>query len=118
MTVEQPEDIAQAFESEIFFLRGEQVMLGAHLAQMYEVNAEALGLAVECNFERFPVGSVFRLEPGDMPGLDEAIAQSQAAPYAFTAAGIAMLASLLLDEGAISGGDEACAPACSCRSGR
>lgn len=118
MTAQQPENIAQLVESKIFFLRGEQVMLGAHLAQMYEVNVEALGHAVERNLERFPPSSVFRLEPGDIPGLEEAMTRSQAAPYAFTAAGIAMLASLLLDEGALSGGDEACAPACSCRNGR
>jgi len=113
MADQQPASVTQQVESKIFNVRGQQVMLGMHLAEMYEVEAEALDRAVERNIECFPVGSVFRLSADELAGLG-ALAD-QAAPYAFTGPGMAMLASLLLDENTMSGDQDACAPTCSCR---
>ena len=116
MADQQPASVTQQVESKIFNVRGQQVMLGMHLAEMYEVEAEALERAVERNIECFPAGSVFRLSADEFAGLGaQAGLSSQAAPYAFTGPGMAMLASLLLDENTMSGDQDACAPTCSCR---
>lgn len=113
MTEQQPVSVAELVESKILLVRGQQVMLGAHLAEMYEVEAEALERAVERNIECFPAGSVFRLNADELAGLG-ALAD-QATSYAFTGQGMAMLASLLLDENTMVGDQDACAPTCSCR---
>lgn len=115
MTDQHPAAFDERIESKIFLVRGQQVMLGMHLAEMYEVEPQALDRAVETHIESFPEGSVLRLTPEEITGLEAQVAISdRAAPYAFTGAGMAMLASILLDEHAVSG-DEACAPTCSCR---
>lgn len=116
MTDKQLPGVAELVESKIFIVRGQQVMLGMHLAEMYEVEAKALDHAVERNIACFPAGSVFRLNADELAGLEAQVALlNQAAPYAFTGSGMAMLASILLDENAVSAGQDACAPTCSCR---
>jgi hypothetical protein len=114
MTEQQPVSVAELVESKILLVRGQQVMLGAHLAEMYEVEAEALERAVERNIECFPAGSVFRLNADELAGLG-ALAD-RAVPYAFTGPGMALLASILLDENAMHGEQDTCAPTCSCHS--
>lgn len=116
MTDKQPAAFTECIESKIFFIRGQKVMLGMHLAEMYEVEPEALDQAVERNTEYFPEDSVFRLNPDEIADLKSQLAiSSQAAPYAFTGPGLAMLASILLDENAIRDDQDSCAPTCSCR---
>lgn len=116
MTDKPPATVAELVESKIFLVRGQQVMLGMHLAEMYEVEPEVLDQAVERNLECFPEGSVFRLSPDEIAGLNTQVAlPDRTAPYAFSGPGMAMLASILLDESAISGDPDACAPTCSCR---
>ncbi|OGT00947.1 MAG: hypothetical protein A3F73_11260 [Gallionellales bacterium RIFCSPLOWO2_12_FULL_59_22] len=117
MTDKQPASVAEQVESKIFTVRGQKVMLDMHLAEMYEVEPEALERAVERNIECFPAESVFRLSAGELAGLGAQAGLSiQAAPYAFTGPGMAMLASILLDENAMPGDRDSCAPTCSCRS--
>lgn len=116
MTDQPPATVAELAEPKIFVVRGQQVMLAMHLAEMYEVEPDALRRAVECNIGNFPAGSVFRLSADDLAGLEaQAAISNRAAPYAFTGAGMAMLASILLDESEASGDQDACAPTCSCR---
>ena len=91
-------------------------MLGMHLAETYGVEPQVLDQTVERNIERFPKGSVFQLSPEEIADLKSRHAiSSQAAPYALTGQGVAMLSSILLDESAIYGNKESCAPTCSCR---
>ena len=116
MTDKQPAAFTECIESKIFLVRGQKVMLGMYLAEMYEVGPEALDQAVKRNIECFPEGSVFRLSPDEIAGLEAQVAiSSQTAPYAFTGPGLAMLASILLDENAIRDDQDSCAPTCSCR---
>lgn len=115
MTGKQPVAVAEYVEQKIFLVRGQQIMLGMHLAEMYEVEPGALDQVVERNIACFPEGAVFRLNPDEIAGLAaQATVSNQAEPYAFTGAGMAMLASILLDENAISGGEDLCPPTCGC----
>lgn len=116
MTGKQPVASEERNESSIFFIRGQKVMLSMHLAEMYEIEPRALDQAVERNIERFPEDSMFQLNPDEVAGLkSQVVISSQAAPYAFTGQGVAMLSSILLDERAIHDNPESCAPTCSCR---
>ena len=116
MTDKQPVASEERSESRIFLIRGQKVMLGMHLAETYGVEPQALNQAVERNIECFPKDSVFRLNPEEIANLKSQHAISiQAAHYVFTGQGVATLSSILLDESAIYGNKEACAPTCSCR---
>lgn len=117
MTDKQPAAFEERIEPQIFLIRGQRIMLGMHLAKMYEVEPEALEQAVKCNIECFPEDSVFQLNPDEIIGLESQVAISSrtTAPYAFTGQGVAILSSVLLDERAIHDGQESCAPTCSCR---
>lgn len=115
MTDKQPAVVAECIESKIFLVRGQQVMLDMHLAEMYEIEFGALNRAVERNFERFPEGSVFGLSAAEIAGLNTRVAiRAQTASYAFTGPGMAMLASILLDENVTPGDQGLCAPTCGC----
>jgi len=116
MTNQQPVASEERNESRIFLIRGQKVMLGMHLAETYGVEPQALNQAVERNIERFPKDSVFQLNPEEIADLKSQHAtSSQATPYALNGQGVAMLSSILLDESAIYGNKESCAPTCSCR---
>ena len=116
MTDKQPAASEERDESRIFLVRGRKVMLGMHLAEMYGVEPQVLDRDVERNIECFPEGSVFRLSPDEVAGLEAQVAiQNQAEPYAFTGHGLAMLASILLDAHAIRDDQDSCAPTCGCR---
>ena len=116
MTGKQPVASEERNESQIFLIHGQKVMLGMHLAEMYEVEPGVLVQAIERNIACFPEGSVFQLKPEEIAGLKSQHAISgQAAPYAFTGQGVAILSSILFDERATHVNREACAPTCSCR---
>ncbi len=116
MTDKQPVASEERNESNIFFIRGQKVMLSMTLAEIYEIEPQVLNQAVERNIECFPEDSVFQLKPDEFADLKSQIAiSSQAAPYAFTGPGVAMLSSILFDERAMHDKQEACAPTCSCR---
>ncbi len=116
MTDKQPVASDERNESNIFFIRGQKVMLSMTLAEIYEVEPSVLVQAIERNIECFPEGSVFQLKPEEIAGLNSQHAIScQAAPYAFTGQGVAILSSILFDERAMHENQEACAHTCSCR---
>ena len=51
----------EAIENRIFTVRGQQVMLDSHLAQLYQVETKYLNRAVTRNKERFPDSFRFQL---------------------------------------------------------
>ena len=91
-----PETIASA----IFFLRGQKVMLDAHLAALYGVETKALTRAVGRNIARFPSDFMFQLSSQEFANLRRQFGTSswgglRYLPFAFTEQGIAMLSSVL-----------------------
>lgn len=50
-----------AVRQKIFVIRGKKVMLSAHLAELYDVEAKALIQAVKRNIERFQGDFMFQL---------------------------------------------------------
>ncbi|HHW7507457.1 TPA: ORF6N domain-containing protein [Mannheimia haemolytica] len=98
-------------ESQIFTVRGKQVMLDVHLAQLYQVDTRTFNQAVKRNEERFPDIFRFQLterEWGDLrsqfvisnPEIDKG-KYRRYMPYAFTEQGIAMLSAVLRSEIAV-----------------
>jgi hypothetical protein len=96
----RPENVAPL----ILLLRGDKVLLGEHLAELYSVPVKVLNQAVQRNVDRFPEDFMFRLTRDEA----EAILRSRSQfvtlkrgqnikylPYAFTEQGIAMLSSVL-----------------------
>lgn len=116
MTDRQTVASEQSIESRIFSVRGQRIMLGVHLAEVYEVEPKVLSQAIERNMGRFAEGSVFRLNPEEIAEMEALLAISfQAIPYAFTGQGVAILSSAMFDERALYESRDLCAPACSCR---
>ncbi|MGA2242857.1 MAG: ORF6N domain-containing protein [Verrucomicrobiota bacterium] len=85
----------------IFLIRGEKVLLGQQLAELYGVPVKVLIQAVKRNPDRFPNDFAFQLEPQEFVNLKSQIVTSswggmrRAIPYAFTEQGVAMLSSVL-----------------------
>ena len=110
--------ISQAqIESRIFTIRGLQVMIDFHLAELYEVVTKRLNEQVKRNIERFPASFMFQLTDIEWVNLQSQIAttprnenlRSQIAttkrrtlPYVFTEQGVAMLSAVLKSNTAIS----------------
>lgn len=110
--------ISQAqIESRIFTIRGLQVMIDFHLAELYEVVTKRLNEQVKRNIERFPASFMFQLTDIEWVNLQSQIAttprnenlRSQNAttkrrtlPYVFTEQGVAMLSAVLKSNTAIS----------------
>jgi len=103
-----PEKIQQ----QIFVIRGQKVMLGQHLAELYDVQPKVLLQAVKRNRARFPGDFMFQLTWEEVNSLRSQIVTLNVAgsqrgkhlkfrPYAFTEPGVAMLSSVLNSERAI-----------------
>ena len=98
-----PERIQQS----ILLLRGQKVMLGTDLADLYGVPVKVLNQAVKRNAERFPGDFVFQLTRQEVKNLKSQFVTSswggirRANPYAFTEQGVAMLSSVLNSKRAI-----------------
>jgi len=104
-------------ESRIFTIRGLQVMVDYHLAELYEVGTKRLNEQVKRNINRFPVSFMFQLSASEWENLQSQIAtttknddlRSQIAttkrrtlPYVFSEQGVAMLSAVLKSNTAIS----------------
>jgi hypothetical protein len=91
----------------IFLIRGEKVLLGQQLAELYGVSVKVLIQAVKRNRERFPKDFVFLLTRQEFTNLKSQIVTSswggmrRAMPYAFTEQGVAMLSSVLRSKRAV-----------------
>ena len=88
-------------ERSILWIRGQRVMLGAHLAALYNVETRVLNQAVKRNINRFPDDFMFQLNRVEA---DRLVSQNViphkkyfggTLPYAFTEHGVAMLSSVL-----------------------
>jgi hypothetical protein len=95
-------------ESRILFIRGQKVMLSAHLAELYGVETRALNQAVRRNTKRFPKDFMFQLNESET---DKLVSQNViphkkyfggSRPYAFTEQGIAMLSGILNSDRAVN----------------
>lgn len=90
----------------ILFIRGEKVILDAHLAVLYEVQTKKLVQAVKRHINRFPVDFMFQLTQDEFENLRSQTVTSswggrRHLPYVFTEQGVAMLSSVLCSKRAI-----------------
>ena len=93
-------------EQRIFLIRGQAVMLDAHLAELYGVETNALTRAVKRNIERFPSDFMFQLTSDEAGNLRFQFGASswggrRYLPYVFTEQGVAMLSGVLRSRKAI-----------------
>ena len=99
--------IAHRIRQSIFLIRGQRVLLDAHLAELYAVETRALVQAVTRNRTRFPRDFMFKLTKREFANLRSQIVISslwggrRSTPYAFTEQGVAMLASVLRSRRAV-----------------
>jgi hypothetical protein len=95
-------------ESRILFVRGQKVLLSAHLAELYGVETRVLNQAVRRNMKRFPEDFMFQLNESETEKLvsQNVIPHKKyfggSRPYAFTEQGIAMLSGVLNSDRAVS----------------
>jgi hypothetical protein len=90
----------ERIQQQILLLRGQKIILGQHLAELYGVPVKVLNQAVRRNRERFPDDFMFQLDTVELDNLKSQIVTSswggsRMAPYAFTEQGVAMLSSVL-----------------------
>jgi phage regulator Rha-like protein len=112
----------QDIVNRIFSVRDKQVMLDAHLAEMYDVETRILNQAVKRNLDRFPDTFRFQLTTDEFENLGSQIATSNSdeslrsqfvtlekgrgkhrkyLPYVFTEQGVAMLSAVLRSDTAV-----------------
>jgi len=100
--------------SNIYFIRGQKVMLDRDLAKLYKIETRTLNQAVRRNINRFPEDFMFQLTTKELENLISQIVISslpagksgwggqRKLPYAFTEQGVAMLSSVLNSPTAIA----------------
>jgi chromosome condensin MukBEF ATPase and DNA-binding subunit MukB len=93
--------------SQIYFIRGINVMLDFHLAALYHVETRVLKQQVKRNLSRFPDDFMFQLTESEWKELITICDNlgshkfSPASPFAFTEQGVAMLSGILRSQQAI-----------------
>lgn len=90
----------------ILVIRGQKVLLGNDLAELYDVEHRALMQAVNRNIERFPADFMFQVSEQKWSNLKSQFVTSswggiRKLPYAFTEQGVAMLSSVLRSDRAV-----------------
>lgn len=99
------EDIVpqEVIERKIFLVRGQKVMLGPHLAELYGVETRVLMQAVSRNIQRFPEDFMFELTRDEIMRISQFVTSLKYSKsvYAFTEQGVAMLSSVLRSQRAI-----------------
>ena len=95
--------------SNIYYIRGQKVMIDRDLAILYGVETRVLKQAVKRNIERFPVDFMFELTELEFKNWRSQFVTSNSvkmglryAPFAFTEQGVAMLSSVLKSKKAIA----------------
>ena len=93
----------ERIEQRIFVIRGQKVMIGAHLAELYDVTTGALTQAVKRNADRFPDDFTFKLSRKEIMRISQFVISLKYSKsvYAFTEQGIAMLSGVLHSKRAI-----------------
>lgn len=98
---------AENLATQMFFVRGERVLLDFHLAILYEVETRALKQQVRRNMDRFPEDFMFQLSTNEWQELITncdnlgSFKFSPSPPFAFTEQGVAMLSSILRSKKAV-----------------
>jgi len=84
-------------EQRIFLVRGQKVLLGSRLADLYGVETRVLMQAVKRNRDRFPADFMFELTREEILGISQFVTSLKypKAVYAFTEQGVAMLSGVL-----------------------
>ena len=95
-------------ERRIYLVRGQNVMVDFHLAELYGVRTAALNQAVQRNLDRFPEDFAFQLDGDEFESLMSQIVTSKTGrggrrkpPWAFTEHGVLMLSSVLRSQRAV-----------------
>lgn len=94
--------------SKIYIIRNKKVMIDRDLAALYGVKTTVFNQAVRRNIKRFPADFMFQLDKNEMKSLMSQIVISKGRggtrklPLVFTEQGVAMLASVLNSDRAIS----------------
>ncbi len=108
--MEKIEISQNTFSERFLILRGQQVMLDCDLAEIYQFETNVLKRTVKRNMKRFPVDFMFELSTEEFnelrkqnkdPKFENGRGGIRYAPFAFTEAGIAMLASVLRSKRAV-----------------
>ena len=122
MSISSNELFKQEIENRIFTIRGKQVMLDMHLAELYNVEVKVLNQAVKRNPDRFPDTHFFQIseteweflrsqfvtlkttgknKPGLQSKTENRGRHRKYLPYVFTEQGVAMLSAVLRSETAV-----------------
>jgi len=93
--------------NKIYIIRNQKVMLDKDLAELYGVEKRVLNQAVKRNIKRFPADFMFELDKKEIENSKSQIVISswggaRKGFFAFTEQGVAMLASILNSDRAIS----------------
>lgn len=94
-------------QSNIFTIRGLQVMVDRDLAALYEVGTKVLNQAVKRNIERFPEKFRFQLTAEEKTELVtncdrfDSLKHSTTSPHVFTEQGVSMLSAVLKSKTAV-----------------
>ncbi|MGQ0826990.1 MAG: ORF6N domain-containing protein [Bacteroidota bacterium] len=95
--------------NQIYYIRGQKVMIDKDLAILYGVETRVLNQAVRRNSDRFPEDFMFEMTKNEYDSIRSQIVtlekgkgkHTKYKPYAFTEQGVAMLSSVLNSERAI-----------------
>lgn len=84
-------------ENRIFVIRGQKVMLGPDLAELYGIETRVLMQGVKRNRERFPVDFMFALTRPEILRISQIVTSLKYSKsvYVFTEQGVAMLSGIL-----------------------
>ena len=93
----------EIIEQKIFFIRGQKVMIGVHLAGLYGVETRILMQAVRRNLDHFPADFAFALTRQEIGRISQFVTSLKYSKsvYAFTEQGVAMLSSVLHSKQAV-----------------
>jgi len=95
--------------NQIYYIRGQKVMLDRDLAKLYQVETKVLKQSVKRNISRFPEDFMFEMGKEEFQIWRSQFVTSKSdqqglryAPFCFTEQGVAMLSSVLNSERAIN----------------
>ncbi|MFB9841269.1 ORF6N domain-containing protein [Mucilaginibacter ginsenosidivorans] len=94
--------------NQIYYIRGQKVMLASDLAELYNIETRVLNQSVNRNLKRFPSDFMFQLSENEYSSLTSQFVMSKKGrggrrvlPFAFTEHGVLMLSSVLNSDRAI-----------------
>jgi hypothetical protein len=89
--------VPEVIENRILLVRGQKVMLGPHLAELYGIETRVLMQAVKRNRDRFPDDFMFPLTRTEILSMSQSVTSLKysKAVYVFTEQGVSMLSSVL-----------------------